>query len=51
MGDRVITVRLPQEYIEFLDRLARAGVYLSRSHAIREGVRRIIYENKRVLRC
>ncbi len=39
MGSRVVALRLDEETLELIDELVRAGVFSSRSEALRELVR------------
>lgn len=41
-GMRLITVKMPEVYIEALDRLVEMGRYSSRSEAIRTAVRELL---------
>lgn len=45
MQERV-TLRMPEEQVRRLDRLADDGTYPSRSEAIRDGVRRVLADEK-----
>ncbi len=40
----VVSIKLPLSYLEALDELVKAGVYPSRSEAIRDAVRRLLEE-------
>jgi len=42
MRMRIVTVKLPELYIESIDDLIRAGRYASRSDAIRAAVRELL---------
>ncbi|MEM4952205.1 MAG: ribbon-helix-helix domain-containing protein [Ignisphaera sp.] len=39
---RIVTVKLPEAYIEAIDELVRMGIYTSRSEAIRAAIREMI---------
>lgn len=39
---RIITVKVPESYIEAIDELVRMGIYTSRSEAIRAAIRELI---------
>jgi len=42
---RIVTVKMPEPWIEEIDRLVREGIYTSRSELIREAVRRLLFES------
>lgn len=39
---RIISVKIPNEYVEALDRLVKHGFYGNRSEAIREAIRDLL---------
>jgi len=39
-----LTVRMPKAYVEFLDRLVKAGIYPNRCEAIRKAIRDFIFQ-------
>ncbi|MEM1876896.1 MAG: ribbon-helix-helix domain-containing protein, partial [Ignisphaera sp.] len=39
---RIITVKVPESYIEAIDELVRMGIYTSRSEDIRAAIRELI---------
>ncbi|MEM2863616.1 MAG: ribbon-helix-helix domain-containing protein [Ignisphaera sp.] len=39
---RIVTVKLPETYIEAIDELVKMGIYTSRSEAIRAAIREMI---------
>jgi len=39
---RIVSVKLPEAYIEAIDELVRMGIYTSRSEAIRAAIREMI---------
>jgi len=41
---RVVTVKLPDRYIEGLRKLIKMGVYKSRSQAIKEAVKELLHK-------
>ena len=45
-GMRVITINVPEKYIRVLQRLQDAGLYPSRSEAIRVAIREFILKDK-----
>jgi len=45
MKIRTLNVRLPKEMVSWLDSLVSAGIYKSRSEAIRDYVRKYIEKN------
>ena len=40
----LLAVRMPRAYVEFLDRLVKAGIYPNRCEAIRKAVRDFMFE-------
>jgi len=48
MGVRVVTVHLPEAYIEAIDQLVKRRMYPNRAEAIRMAVRDFIMEEARV---
>jgi len=42
-GVRIVTVHLPEPYVEALDELVRAKMYQNRAEAIRMAVRELIF--------
>lgn len=45
-----VSLHLPEVYVEALDRLVELGVFKSRSHAIREAIRRLIESHRGIAR-
>ena len=43
-GMHVISIKLPASYLSALDDLVKAGVYPSRSEAIRDAIRKLLEE-------
>jgi len=39
---KIISVKLPDQYVEALDRLVKSGKYINRSDAIRAGIRLLL---------
>jgi len=48
MGVRVVTVHLPEAYIEAIDQLVKRRMYPNRAEAIRMAVRDFIMEEARI---
>ena len=42
---RIVTVKMPEKYIELLDVLVRMGLYSSKSEAIRTAVRDLLVKH------
>ena len=45
MGSRLVSVVMPEEYLDALEELVRRGAFKNRSMAIREAVRRLLVEH------
>ena len=49
MRARVVSVRLPEELIEEVERLVEKGRFKSRSEAIREALRSFLHERRPIV--
>ena len=45
MGSRLVSITMPEEYLDALEELVRRGAFRNRSAAIREAVRRLLAEH------